>query len=62
MIEYNKAIDINPQFAEAYNNRAIIYYSLKQFDKAWADVRKAEELGFKVNPGFINALKATVKP
>jgi tetratricopeptide (TPR) repeat protein len=52
----NKALEINPRLAEAYNNRAVAYYSKKDYDKAWKDVRKAQSLGYKVHPGFLEAL------
>jgi len=57
MLDFNKAIEINPDYAKAYSNRAVIYYQLKEYDKAWADVRKAERLGATVNPNFIRELK-----
>jgi len=54
--DYDKAIDINPNYADAYNNRAVSYFELKQYDKALENVHNARELGYAVNPGFINAL------
>ena len=53
----NKAIKIYSELGIAYSNRARVYCKLKEYDKAWADVRKAERLGMHVNPEFINALK-----
>ena len=41
---YNKAIEINPKFVKAYNNRGIAYTWKKQFDLAIADFNKAIEL------------------
>jgi tetratricopeptide (TPR) repeat protein len=55
--DYTKAIEINPNLADAYNNRAIAYYYDKEYDKSWADVHKAEELGYAVKPEFLEALK-----
>jgi len=57
--DLNKAIEINPELAEAYNNRALIYYKQGNYNKAWEDVHKAESLGYKVNPEFIEKLKKT---
>ena len=54
---YSKAIELNPQFVAGYNYRAISYYQLKEYDKAWADVRKVEEFGMHVNPELVNALR-----
>ena len=36
-----RAINLNPDFARAYNNRGIIYKTRKQFDSAIADLNKA---------------------
>jgi len=55
--DYDKAIEMDPRYAAAYINRAVVYYELGQYDKAWGDVHKAEELGAIVNPGFVSALK-----
>jgi tetratricopeptide (TPR) repeat protein len=44
MADYNKAIEINPQYAELYNNRGIVYYDLKEYDKAIKDYNKALEI------------------
>jgi tetratricopeptide (TPR) repeat protein len=41
---YSKAIEINPKFVKAYNNRGIAYISKKQYDPAIADFNKAIEL------------------
>ena len=54
--DYNLVVKLNPSFAEAYFNRAVIYFQLKRYDKSWADVYKAEELGVDINPRFLNAL------
>ena len=54
---YTKALGINPQYALAYNNRAVVYYTIREYDKAWKDVHKAQKLGYQVNPEFIQALR-----
>lgn len=55
---FSKSIDLLPHTASnAYMNRAFVYYRLKEYDKAWADVRQAQSLGIRVNPVFIEALK-----
>ena len=54
---FNKAIEINPRFAEAYNNRAFVNFYKRDFEMAWDDVYKALNLGYKVHPGFLNALR-----
>ena len=39
------------------NNRAVAYYQKQDFDKAWADIEKAQSLGFKAKPEFVKALR-----
>ena len=55
--DYEYAIDLNPDYSEALNNRAVVYYQLKEYAKAWKDVRKVKSLKWNINPNFINALK-----
>jgi len=42
--DYGKAIELNPNFAEAYNNRGAAYLNLKQYESAIEDYGKAIEL------------------
>lgn len=57
--DYNKAIELNPDYDAAYNNRAVTYFLLREYAKAWDDVHKAESLGYKVSPKFLDSLKKT---
>jgi len=41
---YTKAIELNPEFVLAYNNRGISYRHLKKYDKAIKDYTKAIDL------------------
>jgi tetratricopeptide (TPR) repeat protein len=59
VLNYSKAIAINPKDAESYNDRAVAYFQLKEYRKAWGDVRVLEGLGSAVNPQLIRALKET---
>jgi tetratricopeptide (TPR) repeat protein len=43
--DYNKAIELNPIYGEAYNNRAIIYLNKKEIEKACIDLKSAQKLG-----------------
>ena len=59
MLDYSKAIQINPKMTDAYYNKAYITLSRKDIDtpdvqKAVADLEKALEL----DPKFIDALYA----
>ncbi|UCB48645.1 MAG: tetratricopeptide repeat protein [Deltaproteobacteria bacterium] len=49
--EYNKAIEINPEYAPAYNNRGFAYIGKGQYDQAISDFNKAIE----INPEFAMA-------
>ena len=55
--DFSKAIELDPSFAGAYYDRAVSYYQLKEYNKAWADVHRAEELGSVVDSNLISALK-----
>ena len=55
--DFNKAIEINPIYAVAYNSRAIAYFYIREYDKAWNDVHEAQNLGYNVHPGFLEALR-----
>jgi len=57
IFNYTKAIEINPKYAGAYYDRSTAYYMTKNYDNAWADVHKAKELGYAVDPKFIDELK-----
>jgi len=44
IMEYNQAIELDPELAEAYNNRGAAYNEKKQWDLAITDLNKAIEL------------------
>lgn len=45
--DYNKAIEINPKDAMAYNNRGIANKAQKKYDDAISDYSKAIEINLK---------------
>lgn len=51
------AIQYNPSFAEAYHNRAGTYFQIKKYQPALDDALKAKQLGYNVDPRFIEVLK-----
>ena len=51
IVSYDKAIDLNIQFAEAYYNRGIANTNLENHEKAIKDYNKAIEL----NPQYVDA-------
>ncbi|MCH8014820.1 MAG: tetratricopeptide repeat protein, partial [Candidatus Dadabacteria bacterium] len=44
--DYNKAIQLNPNYALAYYNRGIVKIHLGQKDSGCLDLSKAGEMGF----------------
>ena len=55
--EYTKALKINPDYAMTHNNIAMAYYHKKEFGLAIKHCDSAIELGFRVHPNLIKALK-----
>ena len=51
VVHYIKAIDLNSDFTEAYNNRGTTYYRKGEFDKAIQDYNKTIDL----NPDYADA-------
>ena len=54
--DYSQAIRLAPDYAHAYANRARAWLELKDYDKAWADVKKFRSLGGAPDPDFVPAL------
>jgi tetratricopeptide (TPR) repeat protein len=52
-----QAIKLNPNFARAYNQRGMIYQSQEKYQPAIEDIQKAKNLGYGVDPDFIELLK-----
>lgn len=52
-----KAIELNHEYGNAYYSLSAAYFKKGQYDKSWEAVHKAEALGRKADPGFIEALK-----
>lgn len=50
--DYTKAINLNPAYPQAYNNRAYTYMRLRMYPEALKDLDKALSL----NPSYIQAL------
>lgn len=47
MADYTRAIEIDPNFADAYNNRSVLYWGRGDADRTLADLDKAIELNPK---------------
>jgi tetratricopeptide (TPR) repeat protein len=54
--DFNKAIALDPRDGWAYKTRALLWFDRKAYDKAWGDVKKAQELGASIDPQFLDAL------
>ncbi len=52
-----KALEIDRNYAVAYNNLALAYYYEKRYDLAINYCDKAIELGYKVVPKLLELLK-----
>ena len=58
--DYNKAIELNPNFANAYKCHGDAYYLLEQYERAIEDYNKAIEdynKAIELNPNFADAYK-----
>ena len=53
----NKSLEINPKYAEAYMSRGKGYYFRGEYDKSWEDVKKAQDLGYKIPAEFLDDLR-----
>jgi len=49
---YGRAIELKPDFAEAYNNRAYTYMKLEKYELALSDLNEA----LRLRPHYVNAL------
>lgn len=54
---YTKAIEIKPDYALAYYNRAVVLFSEQRYNDCWQDVHKAQELGYQPSGYFFGQLK-----
>lgn len=58
ILDYNQAIEMNPNYVEAYYNRGVAWFKEGLYEQAWQDIHKAESLGYKdFDPKFIESLK-----
>lgn len=52
IVDYTKSLSLNPDYPQAYNNRAYTYMRLRDYEKALPDLNKA----IAVKPDYIQAL------
>jgi tetratricopeptide (TPR) repeat protein len=55
--DFTKAIELDPQLAVAYGERAVIYFIKKEYDKVWENIKKQESLGLQADTGFLKVLR-----
>jgi tetratricopeptide (TPR) repeat protein len=56
--DYSRAIATRPDFASAYHDRAVVFYHLKDYERAWSDIRTCRQLGLSPNPELVRRLEA----
>jgi tetratricopeptide (TPR) repeat protein len=57
LADYDQALKIDPKFGWAYNNRALVYYNMEDFQKALEELRQAQAAGYKVDPEFVKMVE-----
>ncbi len=57
IIEFRKAIEINPYDGSSHNNLAVCHYSKEEYSLAINHCDKAVELGYRVNPELLKDLE-----
>ena len=50
-------VELNPEYAEAYYNRASVLYNKGMFKEAYADVLESANLGYKGEESFFQAIR-----
>ncbi|MDB9389879.1 serine protease [Microcystis aeruginosa] len=54
LADWNKAIEINPNYALAYNNRGGLYHNQQKYDLALSDINKAIEINRNLAEAYYN--------
>jgi len=54
---FNKSLEINPKYAEAYMSRGRGYYFRGEYNKSWEDIKKAQDLSYKIPAEFLDDLR-----
>jgi len=57
--DFNRGIELKPKkdIGLAYYERAVVYYEIGEYEKAWNDVRRAQTLAHTVDPLFLKKLR-----
>lgn len=59
--DYSSAIKLDPQLAVAWHNRAGTYFTIGKYTEALSDAIKAKDLGYTVDPKFMEVLRNATK-
>jgi tetratricopeptide (TPR) repeat protein len=54
--DFTQALTLNPRHALAYYNRAVAWFFQHNYPKAWADVKRFQQMGGKPDPQFMRDL------
>jgi tetratricopeptide (TPR) repeat protein len=54
--EYNKVIEINPEYGDAYGNLALLYFMTQDYVDSWLSLQMAKKYGAEINPEFEKTL------
>ena len=55
--DYNKAIEIDPEYALAFFNRGVAYFKKGDCDKAREDFRNVQGMGYQISPEVFEQLR-----
>ncbi len=55
--EFDKAIQLDPKYAKAYRNRAMVSYDKTDYQSSLSDLEKARSLGYHVDEDFIKMVR-----
>jgi tetratricopeptide (TPR) repeat protein len=58
IVDFSRTIALKPDNARAYYYRAVEYFNIKEYSQSWADVRKAQKMGYEVDPNFLKKLES----
>ncbi|HVQ35003.1 MAG TPA: tetratricopeptide repeat protein [Candidatus Bathyarchaeia archaeon] len=57
---WKRAVEKDPNYAVAFNNLAVAYWTVGRLDDAQTSLARAESLGFKINPSFRADLQKSI--
>jgi Flp pilus assembly protein TadD len=55
--EHLRAVELEPEMADAHNGLAFVYYKLKEYELAWKHIKIAEQLGADITEELTAAIE-----